>query len=104
VPTWHLPIDTKSLIANLPNRSKKKENNKMERFEDRLPLMSELSPVARASILRGLKGNWGYMTKKEKIGFLREEGAMEYCLAAEIPQDELDAIVAIINKSQPFSC
>lgn len=62
-----------------------------------MPKIDELSPVARASILRGLKGNWGYMTKKEKIGFLREEGALEYCLAAEIPQEEIDAIMSIIN-------
>jgi hypothetical protein len=71
----------------------------MPEFEDRMPYMNELSPVAKAAILRGIKGDWGYMTKKEKIGFLREEGAMEYCLAAEIPQDELDAIIAIISNA-----
>jgi hypothetical protein len=66
-------------------------------MNDKMPQLQDLSPIVRESFLRGLKGNWGYMTKKEKIGFLKEEGAMEYCLAAEIPQDELDAIMSIIN-------
>ena len=54
--------------------------------------LSELSEVVRTSALRGLKADWEEeMTIEDKKGFLAA-GGLEYCLAAGIPKEELDAL------------
>ncbi len=68
-----------------------------------LELLSELSPVARASVLRGLKADWEEeMTTEDKLGFLGA-GGLEFCLAAGIPKEELDALQIKVEKSRPDS-
>ena len=55
--------------------------------------LSEFSPVAKASVLRGLRGDWEEeIMPTEKWGFL-VAGGMKYCLAAGIPMDEVDPLL-----------